>query len=306
MTVRLSGRTVFLMSLPPLLWAGNAIVGRLLVGSVPPVTLNFLRWALAALLLLPLAWRSLRRPREILARWRYLAALGVLGVGTYNALQYLALVTSTPINVTLIAASTPVWMLAVGALAFRERPSRRQLLGAVLSLLGVLTVLMRGDPTALATLRFVPGDLYVVVAVIAWSFYSWLLARPPASMRPPLRPDWDWASLLLLQTLFGLFAAGTAAGVEQLHGAAPIVWTGWVIAALAFVAIGPSIVAYRCWGLGIAAGGPALAAFFGNLAPVFAALMSAALLGEAPRAFHIIAFALIVAGIVVSTGRRPG
>jgi drug/metabolite transporter (DMT)-like permease len=79
-----------------------------------------------------------------------------------------------------------------------------------------------------------------------------------------------------------------------------------VIAALAFVAIGPSIVAYRCWGLGIAAGGPALAAFFGNLAPVFAALMSAALLGEAPRAFHIIAFALIVAGIVVSTGRRPG
>ncbi len=109
--------------MPPLLWAGNAIVGRLLVGSVPPVTLNFLRWALAAMLLLPLAWQSLRRPREIFARWRYLAALGVLGVGTYNALQYLALVTSTPINVTLIAASTPVWMLAVGALAFGEHPS---------------------------------------------------------------------------------------------------------------------------------------------------------------------------------------
>ncbi len=167
-------------------------------------------------------------------------------------------------------------------------------------------MLVRGDPTALATLHFVPGDLYVVVAVIAWSFYSWMLARPPASMRPPLRPDWDWASLLLLQTLFGLFAAGAAAGVEQLRGAAPIVWNGWVIAALGFVAIGPSIVAYRCWGLGIAAGGPALAAFFGNLAPVFAALMSAALLGEAPHAFHMLAFALIVAGIVVSSGSRPG
>ncbi len=306
MIAHLSGRTIFLMTLPPLLWAGNAVVGRLLVGSVPPVTLNFLRWALAALLLLPLAWRALLRPREIFARWRYLAALGVLGVGTYNAFQYLALVTSTAVNVTLIAASTPVWMLMVGALAFGERPSSRQLWGAVFSLAGVAVVMTRGDPAALTQLRFVPGDFYIVIAVIAWSFYSWMLARPPPSMRPPLRPDWDWASLLLLQTVFGLFAAGAAAGVEQLNGAAPIVWNGWVIAALAFVAIGPAIIAYRCWGLGIAAGGPALAAFFANLAPVFAALMSTALLGETPHVFHAIAFALIVVGIVVSTAQRSG
>lgn len=304
MTARITGRTIFLMTLPPLLWASNAIVGRLLVGSVPPVTLNFLRWALAVLLLLPIAWRTLRRPGEIIVRWRYFAALGVLGVGSYNALQYLALVTSTPINVTLIAASAPVWMLAVGALAYHEHPSPRQLLGAAFSLAGVVTVLMRGEPATLAQLRFVPGDLYILVAVIAWSFYSWLLARPPASMRPPARPDWDWASVLLLQTLFGVAFAGGTAAAEQALGAAPIVWTGWVVAALVFVAVGPSIVAYRCWGLGVAEGGPALAAFFGNLAPVFAALMSAALLGEAPQVFHGVAFALIVVGIVVSAGRR--
>lgn len=303
MTARITGRTIFLMTLPPLLWAGNAVVGRLLVGSVPPVTLNFLRWALAALLLLPLAWRTLCRPGEIIARWRYLAALGVLGVGSYNALQYLALVTSTPINVTLIAASTPVWMLAVGALGFGVRPTARQLIGAAFSLAGVGIVLVRGELAALAQLHFVVGDLYVVVAVIAWSFYTWMLARPPASMRPPRRPDWDWAALLLLQTLFGALFAGSTAAIEQALGAAPIVWNAWVVAALAFVAIGPSIVAYRCWGLGIAAGGPALAAFFGNLAPVFAALLSAALLGEAPHLFHALAFAFIVLGIVASTGR---
>ena len=304
MTARITGRTIVLMTLPPLLWASNAIVGRLLVGSVPPVTLNFLRWALAVLLLLPIAWRTLCRPGEIVARWRYLAAIGVLGVGSYNALLYLALETSTPINVTLIAASTPVWMLAIGALAYREHPSPRQLLGAAFSLAGVVTVMVRGQPALLAQLRFVPGDLYVVVAVIAWSFYSWLLARPPASMRPPARPDWDWASILLLQALFGLAFTGSTAAVEQALGAAPIVWTGWIAAALVFIAVGPSIVAYRCWGLGVAVGGPALAAFFGNLAPVFAALMSAALLGEAPQVFHAVAFALIVAGIVGSAGRR--
>lgn len=173
------------------LWAGNALVGRLLVGSVPPMTLNFLRWAIAALILLPLAWRTLQRPREIVARWRYLALLGVLGVGSYNALQYLALVTSTPVNVTLIAASTPVWMLAVGAAAFGERASRRQLWGAAFSLAGVAVVMMRGDPAALLRLHFVPDDLYMGVAVIAFiaigltviAYCCWGWAWPKAGWR---------------------------------------------------------------------------------------------------------------------------
>src|SRR5947207_10163634 len=112
---RLGWRTALLMTLPPLLWAGNAVVGRLVVGSVPPLLLNCLRWLLAGLLLAPLGWRVWRDPRAIAVRWKYLLAAGLLGVGTYNSLQYLALVTTTPINVTLIAASMPVWMLLVSA-----------------------------------------------------------------------------------------------------------------------------------------------------------------------------------------------
>jgi drug/metabolite transporter (DMT)-like permease len=212
---RIGWRTALLMTLPPLLWAGNAVVGRLAVGSVPPLMLNALRWALALLLLLPFGWRALRDGRAIAARWRHLFALGMLGVGSYNALQYLALVTTTPINVTLIAAGTPVWMIVVGALFHGEHPGSRQICGAVLSLAGVALVIGRGDFGALAHIRFVAGDLYVLVATIAWAFYSWLLARPPASMRPPERPDWDWAGMLLLQTLFGLAGAGTAAAVRR-------------------------------------------------------------------------------------------
>ena len=301
---RLSTRTALLMSLPPLLWAGNAIVGRMLVGTAPPLALNFLRWLLAAALLMPLGWRVLARPGDIRARWPHLLLLGLLGIGTYNAMQYLALVTTTPINVTLIAASSPVWMLVVGALAFGERPQRRQLAGAALSLAGVLLVIARGDLRALARIELVVGDLYVLVAVLAWAFYSWMLARPPASMRPPARPAWTWAEFLFVQMLFGLLGAGAAAGVEALVGVPPIAWSGWVVAALFYIAVGPSIIAYRCWGLGIATGGPALAAFFANLTPVFAALLSAALLGEPPHWFHALAFALIVAGIVVSSWRQ--
>jgi len=301
----LTPRLALLLTLPPLMWAGNAVVGRLLVGYVPPLALNFLRWALAALILLPLGWRALRRPRQVAERWPYLLAIGLAGVGAYNALQYMALVSSTPINVTLIAASSPVWMLAVGALFYRERPTRRQGAGAVLSIAGVLLVIARGEATALAEVRFVVGDLYIVAAVIAWAFYSWLLVRPPAHMRGPARPEWDWASFLLIQVAFGLVGAGAAAALEAAAGAQPIVWNAWVAAALAFIAIGPALIAYRCWGLGIERGGPALGAFFSNLTPVFAALLSAALLGEPPRWYHVAAFALIVCGIVVSSRASP-
>jgi len=301
---RIDARTALLMILPPLLWAGNAVVGRLAVGTVPPLALNFMRWALAALLLAPLGWRALARPGAIVERWPHLLLIGVLGVGMYNSLQYLALVTSTPINVTLIAASLPLWMLAIGALFHGEHPTRRQLLGAALSLSGVLLVIARGEWSALMRLRLVPGDLYILAATIAWAFYSWLLVRPPQSMRGQKRPDWNWAEFLFVQVLFGAGAAGVASAGEAALSDASVQWDGKLLLTLFYVAVGPSIIAYRCWGLGVARGGPALAAFFSNLTPLFAALLSAAVLGEAPHAYHALAFALIVAGIVVSSAKR--
>lgn len=113
----MSLRIGLLLAVPPLMWAGNALAGRLLAGTLPPLALNALRWAVALVILLPLGWSAIATPArraEIRQRWRALAVLGALGVGAYNALQYLALQTSTPINVTLIGASTPLWMLLVG------------------------------------------------------------------------------------------------------------------------------------------------------------------------------------------------
>ncbi|MFN9101568.1 MAG: EamA family transporter, partial [Betaproteobacteria bacterium] len=149
----LTPRLALLMTLPPLLWAGNAVVGRLLAGEVPPLTLNLLRWLLTALILLPLAWRALRPWRAIRERAGHLFLLGLLGVGAFNSLQYLALVTSSPINVTLVSASLPVWMLAVGALAYGTQPTRRQLAGAALGLAGVVLVIGRGSWHTLLSVR---------------------------------------------------------------------------------------------------------------------------------------------------------
>jgi drug/metabolite transporter (DMT)-like permease len=304
----LTPRLALLLTLPPLMWAGNAIVGRLMVGQIPPLTLNFMRWALTIVLLLPLGWRVFRRPELIAPRLPWLALIGLLGVGLYNAAQYLALVSSTALNVTLVASSLPVWMLAIGVLFYGERPSGRQALGAALGLAGVLLVIARGSWQTLVGVNFVAGDLYVLAAVLGWAVYSWQLARPPAHMQGAQRPStedgWDWAGLLLLQALLGSVAAGAFAAGEQALGAPPLQLDWAAVAALLYVSLGASIVAYRCWGLGVTEGGPALAAFFGNLTPLFAAVLSALVLGEGPQWFHAAAFVLIVGGITISS-RRP-
>jgi drug/metabolite transporter (DMT)-like permease len=302
----LTPRIAALLTVPPLLWAGNALVGRLLADSMPPLLLNALRWWAALALLLPLGWRAVgtaTRRAELLQRWQPLALLGLLGVGAYNALQYLALQTSTPINVTLVASSTPVWMLLIGALFYGEHPRAGQYAGAALSLAGVLLVLVRGDLAGIGALRLVAGDLWILLAALSWACYSWQLARPPASLRGAARPDWTWAEFILVQTLFGLVWATAAAAGEAALTQHTLRWSPGVLAALVFLAVGPSVLAYRCWGLGVAAVGAPVAGFFSNLTPLFAAMMSAAWLGEPPRLYHGAAFVLIVAGIVLSNRR---
>ena len=293
MSQKLSPVTALLLTVPPLLWAGNAVVGRLVNTLVPPITLNFLRWAVAFFILLPLAAWVLRRGTGLWSHWKRFGLLSLLGVGCYNALQYLALQTSTPLNVTLVAASGPFWTLAIGALFFGARVRRAQLLGAMLSIGGVLVVLSRGDWQQLLQVRLVIGDLYILIATACWSWYSWLLSQrdEPEQIRG------DWAAFLLGQVVFGLGWSGLFSALEWGLTDAHIHW-GWpLIATLGFVAIGPAVLAYRCWGLGVQQAGPAIAGFFANLTPLFAAVLSAAFLGELPQAYHAVAFGLIVGGI---------
>lgn len=300
MHARLTPATALLLTIPPLMWAGNAVVGRVVGPLVPPMTLNLLRWLLAFVLLLPLASDVLRRGSGLWTHWRRFSVLGLLSVGAYNALQYLALHTSTPINVTLVASSIPVWMLVFGRLFFNARITRRQLLGAGLSMSGVLLVLSRGEPGTLLHLKLVPGDFYVLLAAMAWAWYSWMLVQPakePADIRN------NWAAFLMAQIVFGLVWSALFTAGEWALTDAHIEW-GWPLAgALLFVALGPALLAYRCWGTGVQRAGPSVAGFFSNLTPLFAAVLSSALLGELPQVYHGVAFALIVGGIVVSSRR---
>ncbi|MBU3591941.1 DMT family transporter [Polynucleobacter sp. 78F-HAINBA] len=289
--------TVFYLTLATLLWAGNAISGRVLVGSISPITLSAVRWGLAALMLLPLGWKVLKPSSALWQNKGRFLVLGLLGVGSYNVLLYLALQTSTAINVTLIGASMPIWMLFIGAVFYKVRPTLLQMLGAVVSLVGVTIVLTRGEPTSLLSMEVVMGDLLIMLATILWAFYSWMISRPGESTER----QWPWAEFLMAQVLIGFMWTMLFEGAEIVTGHAFIDLNYWTGALIIFVAIGPSLIAYRCWGLGVNGAGPTVAAFFANLIPLFTALLSAAILGDPPQLFHGLAFALIVIGILVSS-----
>ena len=137
--MRVSAITVFYLTTAALMWAGNAIVGKLLVQSSSPVLLNTIRWGVAALLLLPFAWRVFVPRSPLWAHSKRFVLLSLFGVGSYNVHLYLALQTSTPINVTLIGASMPIWAIMIGAIIYQERAQIQQIAGALISMCGVIS-----------------------------------------------------------------------------------------------------------------------------------------------------------------------
>jgi drug/metabolite transporter (DMT)-like permease len=289
-TSRLTPSTAALLLLPPLFWAGNAVVGRALVGHFPPLALSFWRWAIAFVILLPFAWRGIRAHRDIIrAHWTTIAIVSFLGVGCYNSLQYLALQTSTAVNATLISASGPVAGLLIGAAFFGARVRPRQWTGAVLSIAGVLWVIARGDVANLLRLHLALGDLIMLVATALWALYTWLLRQ----RRPPL------PLLTFLTVQIGLGAAMVLPFwlIEAVVLGARPEPTAANLAALAYVVLLPSIVAYFCWDQGVARAGAVLPMYFVNLTPVFAALLGTFFLAEPIGLFHLIGGGLILLGI---------
>ncbi|MEJ6763987.1 MAG: DMT family transporter [Comamonadaceae bacterium] len=307
MTHKLTPKAALFLFIPPILWAGNAIVGRIVAGQIPPMTLNFLRWSIALAILTPFLGRLWAARQSLREAWLRLAMLGLAGMGCYNSFQYLALQTSTAVNVTLVAASMPVWVLVIGRLFFAQQVSKRAWLGAALSLLGVSVVLLQGDLRRFGDVALVPGDGWMILATWAWATYSWLLSSPNKAQAAVGQ---DWLVYLMAQILFGVMWSASFTTAEWIlpvilgNPEPQILWDATLVMALAYVAICPALLAYKFWGAGIALAGATTAGFFANLTPLFAATFSTLFLGEAPHLYHLVAFALIIMGIVVSSRKR--
>lgn len=279
-----------------LFWAGNFIVGRALRSDIPPVALNFWRWITALLVVLPLSYHQLYQHRSLLvARWKIIAALGLTGVTTFHICVYLALTTTTAINALLFLSLTPVVIVLASWLFFRDTVTPRQMLGVIISLIGAVVLIAHGDPAALLLLRFNPGDLWMLLAVLLWATYSILLKRRPAQL-PPLAL---LTSSILVGLLFmlPLYLWSNAAG-EYMH----IEFSN--ILGILYIGIFASVLAFLFWNRGVMQIGPNQAGMFLHLMPVFGALLSIVLLNEGIAPFHAAGAALVCCGITLMNWKQ--
>lgn len=296
---RLSAQTVGLLLLvpPPLFWAGNFIVGRAMRGEVPPLSLSFWRWVVALACILPFAWRPLRRdaPLYWAHRWRVLR-ISLAGVVAFTSLVYVGLQWTAAANGLLLNSFIPILILLFGALFFGQPLLPRHVFGLALSFSGVLAIVLRGDWARLAALDVSPGDLLVFAAMICWAFYTlWLRGIPP---------EVDRVGLMAVQALVGLCVLGPLCLIERGFGLAPA-WSGESLAALAYLGVFPSVLAYLLYNIGVARVGAARAGLFIHLIPVFGSVLAVAFLHESLHPYHAFGIAAILGGIACAVAAAP-
>src|ERR1700721_3090968 len=177
----LTHQPYLLLCIAALCWAGNAIVGRLAVGHIPPVTLSFLRWGLAFLIVLPFAWKHLVRDWPALrGGLGIMILISLTGIGAFNTLQYWALEYTQALNTLLLQSAGPLVVAIWSLILLGVRIRLAQAFGVVLSLIGVLVILLHGGLTTLTGVEFNKGDVIFMVALVIFGFYSVMTLKRPA------------------------------------------------------------------------------------------------------------------------------
>jgi drug/metabolite transporter (DMT)-like permease len=283
-----------LMMIPALCWAGNAVVGRAVAGTVPPVGLAFWRWVAGSLLLLPLAWPHLARDLPVMLRqWKPMLALSLFGIAIFNTALYTGAQTTTALNIVMLQTVMPVLIVLASFLLFGERVRRAQAAGIAVSLAGALTLVAHGDPAVLAGFAFNPGDLWMLGACVSYALYTALLRR-----RPAVNPF----SFVVATFVIGAVLLLPLYLAESLSGR-PMPLSAPALLAVGYVALFASVLAYLAYNRAVALVGANTAGLAMHLVPVFGTLLAILLLGEVPRAYHAIGIGLIAAGIWLAQRR---
>ena len=276
-----------------LLWSGNFVVSRLMVDEIPPVTLAYLRWSTAVLILLPFLSRSLWRHRTAIHQnIGYLLLISLLGVTLFNTLIYLAGATTTAVKMSLIAITFPLFIVIFSALFLGEPLSRNRLLGILLVATGVSYLVTNGAPTDLLQLSLAVGDLWMMAAAILFAIYSILIRYKPATLSS--------GAFLAATFLLGLLLLTPWMIWEQLHHPWPALSASSVGSVL-YLGIFASIGSYLLWNRAIALIGPSNAGMIYYSLPLFSGAAAYWILSEPITSVHWISATLILSGIYLST-----
>lgn len=285
------------VALAVLLWAGNAAVGRLAPDSnVPPLGLNFWRWMIAFLVLIPIAWPKLKSQRALLmTHWRLVTMFGVISIAGFNSALYVGFQYTTVVQGTLISAALPILVLVGARIFLGEWVNARQIAGAIISIFGVAITVARGHLSVLGQMVLNIGDLWVLLAVGLWAAQTIIVRWVPK--------DLDLIAFQVASFVAGLMVLAPFYWYETMSGRPmPVTWNAALLAGYAGIAA--SIIGFTCWNLGVMRIGAQTAGYFGNLFPVFGAMLGIVLLGETVAWYHALGGALTLAGIYLATATQ--
>lgn len=283
------GNAYVLLLFTTLFWAGNTIAGRLAVGNVSPMGLTALRWLIAFALMSLFLRDDVANVGKILRQrpW-YMLFMAVFGFTGFNAIYYVAAHHTTAINLGIMQASTPIFVM-LGAVLFQgARISVGQLAGLAAGIAGVLVVVSAGRIEALKALHFNIGDVMILVISAFYAAYSLLLRQRPA--------EWSglsfFAAIALVAALTSLPLLAWEVASGRFFWPTP---KGWLI--IAYVAVFPSLLAQIWYIKGVQMIGAARSGFLFNAIPVFSAIMAVVFLGEPFGWYHAVGLTLVLGGI---------
>lgn len=289
-----------LLILGILFWSGNYVLGRAVVGTIPPLTLAYIRWALSFLIFLPFCWRELQDNYEkIKANWYYFVLFGATGLIGYNYFQYLAVKYTTAINATIINSSTPM-LTALGAYFFLKSSLRKdQILGIALSFFGVLWIITRGNWEYLLGFSLNKGDLFMIGAILLNSVYL-LTIKVKGTLIPP--KSFYLCSVLggLVSTFPAPLAELSRTGLEWLS-----LLNGYHFLSLLYFSIFPSILSMIFFNKAIVDLGPVKTAIYLNLSIIFSSILGGIFLAERLTLAHITGGCFIVLGVWLTNRPQP-
>ena len=282
-----------MLVLATLFWAGNFIVGKAaFVEDIPPMSLVFFRWSLVWLILLPFTYKEIIKFKEvILKNLPLLFFLALTSVGLFNSFTYLALVHTQVINASLFNTAIPAIIILLCFIFKIEKTNRFQIMGLILSVLGILSIITKLDFNILLSLNFNKGDIIMIGGVITWGLYSSFLKKKKFTL--PL------LTLVHILCTFGLLFILPQFLFEISQGKI-IKFDINLSYILIYLALFPSIGSYYCWAGAVSIIGANRAGIFLSLIPLFSTILAMFFFNENFYFFHFIGSVLIVLGLILS------
>ena len=276
-----------------LFWSGNFIVGKFVfLTDIPPLSLVFYRWLLVWLILLPFTFKEILKFKDtMLGNLPLLFFLGLTSVGLFNSFTYLSLIHTQVINATLFNTAIPAVIILLCFLFNIEKTNKFQILGLIISVLGILSIITKLDIDILLSLNFNKGDIIMIGGVITWGIYSTLLKKKKFKL--PL------LTLVHVICTFGLICVFPQFLYELSQGQLIKIDMD-LFYTLIFLALFPSIGSYYCWAGAVSIIGANRAGIFLSLIPLFSTIMAIIFFNEKFNFYHSLGAALIVLGLLLS------